>query len=117
MAKMIDRKGWIDDFYFPSKEMEFKFETADIDYSKVRQIFDAPAETPIYLKMTFQQLTQKKLHKKKRISKKWAKQGKYKKVLITKYFNVEDIKTYEDDLEREFSIQCGKQNIPSKSRD
>ena len=94
----------IDDLYFTTKETEFKLETTGIDYSKLRQIFDAPAEAPIYIKFTFQQLTQKKLHKKKRIAKKWAKQGKYKKVLIAKYFNVNDIKTYGDDLEREFSI-------------
>lgn len=110
MAKMIDRQEWADIPYFSSKETEFKFETTGMDYSKVRQIFDAPADTPIYLKMTSQLLTQKKLHKKKRISKKWAKQGKYKKVLVTTYFNVEDIKTYEDGLEREYLIHVGKDN-------
>lgn len=94
--------------YKLSQSMEFTCEVMDVNFNALKEAFEAPAEAPVFIKYKYGLPTQKRLHKKKRIAKKWAKQGKYKKIRKTVFAEVmgidaavdEDITHYTMELKR-----------------
>lgn len=79
-----------------SQSMEFTAELSEVNYDALKEALGAPAEAPVFLKYTVGLPSFSKLHKKKRISKKWAKQGKYRLIRQTIYAEIPEIKAEAD---------------------